>query len=350
MRLPFLLLACALLAACGARTGAANPPDMETILADRPARTLAEYGLFEDAAATRPAEGVVAYDLINPLFSDHALKDRFVFVPAGRKATYSGTGVLGFPVGTVLVKTFSFAPDLRHPARDPYKIETRLLIRKTDGWEAIPYIWNEDRTEAVYAPAGRQMDISFTDPAGTPLTIRYAVPNKNQCKTCHQSGDDVLPIGPKARNLNHDGPAGVNQLADWRDRGMLDGVPARPPAVPAVWDETLPLDARARAYLDINCAHCHKADGSASNSGLWLDWTIRSPVKLGLGKHPTAAGRGSGGRRLVVDPGHPEASILSFRMASNEPGIAMPELGRSIVDPDGLALINEWIASLEPAD
>lgn len=350
MRLPLAFIACTLLAACGARAVSGSGPDLETILAAKPAPTLAGYGLFTDAAATQPADGVVPYDLINPLFSDHALKDRFVFVPEGETAEYSETDALGFPVGTVLVKTFSFAPDLRIPANGQYKVETRILIHKADGWEAIPYVWNEAGTEAVYAPAGKQMDISFTDPAGTPLTIRYAVPNKNQCKTCHQSGDDVLPIGPKARNLNHDGPAGVNQLTDWQTRGMLDGVPAHPPVVPAAWDTALPLEARARAYLDINCAHCHKADGSASNSGLWLDWNIKSPVKLGLDKHPTAAGRGSGGHLLVIEPGHPEKSILSFRMASDEPGIAMPELGRSIVDPDGLALINEWIASLEASE
>ena len=344
------LCGCALLAACNARTGAEVGPDESVILSETPARTLAEYGLFKDASADTPADSVVPYDLINPLFSDHAIKHRFVFVPKGNTATYSDKDVFGFPVGTVLVKTFAFAPDMRTPTEGEYKLETRLLIHKTDGWAAFPYVWNDDGTEAVYAPAGKQVELSFTDPAGMPLTFTYAVPNKNQCKTCHQSGHDVLPIGPKARNLNHDGPAGVNQLADWRERGMLDGVPAHPPTVPDAWDTTLPLQARARAYLDINCAHCHKADGSASNSGLWLDWTIESPVKFGLGKHPTAAGRGSGGRLLVIEPGHPEQSILSFRMASDEPGIAMPELGRSLVDDNGLALINEWIASLEQPD
>ena len=109
----------------------------------------------------------------------------------------------------------------------------------------------------------------------------------------------------------------------------------------------LPLEARARGYLDINCGHCHKPDGSASNSGLWLTLEETSPVRLGLKKHPTAAGRGSGNRRYVVDPGHPEESILAFRMASTEPGIAMPELGRTLPDPVGIDLINQWIAKME---
>ncbi|KCZ50611.1 SO2930 family diheme c-type cytochrome [Hyphomonas pacifica] len=343
------LATCVLLAACGARPNMTKGPDLEVILNDIAAAELSDYGLFADLAAAKPAPGVVPYDLINPLFSDHALKTRYVFVPEGKQARYSQTDALDFPVGTVLVKTFSFAPDMRTPDTGRYKVETRLLIHKEDGWAAFPYVWNEAGTDAVYAPAGKMTDISVTDPAGEPLTIRYAVPNKNQCKTCHQSGDAVLPIGPKARNLNHDGPSGLNQLTDWQTRGILDGVPARPPAVPDVWDVSLPIEGRARAYLDINCAHCHKADGSASNSGLFLDWNEQTPVTYGVGKHPTAAGRGSGGRRIVIDPGHPETSILSFRMASDEAGIAMPELGRSVVDERGLAIVNEWIASLEPA-
>ncbi|KCZ50966.1 hypothetical protein HY29_06340 [Hyphomonas beringensis] len=343
------LATCMLLAACGARSDGSEGPDLEVILDGSAAPKLSDYGLFTDLGAAKPAAGVVPYDLINPLFSDHALKTRYVFVPEGQKAKYSQTDALDFPVGTVLVKTFSFAPDLRAPDTDRYKVETRLLIHKENGWAAFPYVWNEAGTDAVYAPAGKMVDISFTDPGGDPLTIRYAVPNKNQCKTCHQSGDAVLPIGPKARNLNHDGPAGLNQLIDWQTRGILDGIPAHPPAVPDAWDVSLPVEGRARAYLDINCAHCHKADGSASNSGLFLDWNEKTPVTYGVGKHPTAAGRGSGGRRIVIDPGHPETSILTFRMASDEAGIAMPELGRSVVDERGLAVVNEWIASLEPA-
>lgn len=340
------LITCLLVSACGGYDRAAAP-SLETILSDTPAKTLSEYGLFTDSTAATPVKEVLAYDLVNPLFSDHAVKHRFVFVPGGEQAVYSDKEVFSFPVGTVLVKTFSFAPDMRTPDADRYKVETRLLIHKEDGWAAFPYIWNESGSEATYAPAGKQVNIDMIDPSGTPLGIRYAIPNKNQCKTCHQSGDTVLPIGPKARNLNHDGPTGFSQLSNWQARGIIDGVPAHPPVVAPVWDASLPVEPRARAYLDINCAHCHKADGSASNSGLWLGWTETEPVKLGLGKHPTAAGRGSGGRNMVVQPGRPDQSILVFRMASDEAGIAMPELGRSVIDEDGLSLVREWIESLD---
>jgi mono/diheme cytochrome c family protein len=113
------------------------------------------------------------------------------------------------------------------------------------------------------------------------------------------------------------------------------------------FDPDISLTDQARAYLDINCAHCHKPTGSASNSGLWLEWETKDAVKWGVGKHPTAAGRGSGDALVVIEPGQPERSILSYRMASDEAGIAMPELGRALIDEEGVALINAWISEME---
>jgi uncharacterized repeat protein (TIGR03806 family) len=348
-RLAFLVPALLLLAGCSARGGEVGGPDAALLLADAPAPHLADYGFFSDAAADSPATGVVPYDLINPLFSDHAIKHRFVYVPKGKAAAYSADGVMEFPVGSALIKTFAFAPDLRAPGVREYKVETRLLIHKANGWAAFPYVWNAEGTEAVYAPAGGRQAISVVGPLGAPLSIDYAIPNKNQCKTCHQDGDAVLPIGPKARNLNHDGPGHVNQVVDWQARGLLEGVPDDVPAAPAIHDVSLPVAGRARAYLDINCAHCHKATGSASNSGLWLGAGETSAVKLGIGKHPTAAGRGSGGITYVIAPGDPDRSILAHRMESSEAGVAMPELGRSVIDDEGVALVRDWITSMDAA-
>ncbi len=332
-----------LLAACGKDAGG---PDMAVILADQPAPTLAAYGLFEDESARQPADGVVAYDLVNPLFSDHASKHRLVYVPEGEAAAYREDEVFDFPVGSVLIKTFAFAPDMREPEVNERYRETRLLIRKAKGWAAFPYVWNVDETEAVYAPAGEWQALSFIDPHGEEITFDYRIPNQNQCKTCHQMGDAIEPIGPKARNLNHEGPYGHAQLADWAGRGILAGLPDAPPAVPDATDLSASLEDRARAYLDVNCAHCHRLEGSASNSGLFLGWTVDSPTMIGLGKHPTAAGRGSGHADFVIAPGAPDASILTYRMASTEAGVAMPELGRSVVDEDGVALVRAWIGGM----
>ncbi len=313
-------------------------PNLEVILAAKPAANLSAYGLFNGGA---PSENVTAYDLVNPLFTDYAQKQRHVFIPKGKHAQYNDIDAFDFPVGSVLIKTFGYAPDMRMPDTDAYKIETRLLIRKQEGWAAYPYIWNKEQAQAVYAPIGGRQQINAIGMDGEPLAFTYVVPNVNQCKTCHQSGHDITPIGPKARNLNHN-----QQIESWASLGILRGAPLSLPSVPKAFDVAGGLNDRARAYLDINCAHCHKAQGSASNSGLWLEWGETSPVKLGINKHPTAAGRGAGGFEYVIEPGHANQSILSFRMNSTKAGIAMPELGRSLAHEQGVQLIDEWIGAM----
>lgn len=350
-RLAAALLAFALIGAAPAPAPA--PVALDALLAETPAPTLAAYRLFTDAAARHPNARVTPYALNTPLFSDYALKQRYIFLPPGTKAGYRPTGVLDLPVGATLVKTFAYPADFRRPDEKVRLVETRLLIHRKDGWIALAYVWNEDQTEAVLKRAGKRLDVDFIDVHGQPRHVDYAVPNANQCKECHSIGDDFSPIGPKARNLNgaYVYPEGAeNQLAHWTRTGMLAGAP--PPAQAprtAVWNHGAePLEARARAYLDGNCGHCHNARGAASNSGLFLDLEETRAPAYGVGKRPVAAGKGSGGLFFDIAPGDPDASIIVHRMASTEPGVMMPELGRSTVHEEGLALVRAYIASLKP--
>lgn len=337
--------------------GAAPPPApvaLDALLAETPAPTLSAYRLFTDPAGRSPNRGVTPYALNTPLFSDYAEKSRYVFLPPGAKARYAETGVLDFPVGTALVKTFAYPADLRRPTRNVRLVETRLLIRKAQGWTALAYVWNPEQTEAVLKRAGASLPVSLIDAQGRPLAFDYAVPNVNQCKECHSVSAVLRPIGPKARNLNGDFayPGGrENQLAHWSRTGLLEGAPS-PAAIPrtAVWnDARAPLEARAQAYLDANCGHCHNPQGMASNSGLFLQWEERDAAARGVGKRPVAAGRGSGNLEVDIAPGHPERSILLYRMASREPGVMMPELGRTLTHAEGVALIEAWLRTL-PAE
>lgn len=325
-----VLVLLGLLAACG-REQVQTAPNLDVILAEKPAEKLSDYRLFLDAGAREPADRVVGYDLINPLFSDHSEKHRYIFIPPKEMMTYHKSEAFGFPVGSVIVKTFSY---------DDNFVETRLLVHKADGWQAYPYVWDATDSEAIYTPIGADKVIETTSPIGEPLTINYSVPNKNQCKTCHGVDDAVFPIGPKARNLGR-------QPQAWVRASLLSGLPAEWPVVPYVDDEAAPLNARARAYLDINCAHCHRAGGSASNSGLWLEWDEESSRKIGINKRPTAAGRASADRLIVIEPGIPDRSIMVHRMASDEAGVAMPELGRSLVHSEGVELIEQWIEEMD---
>lgn len=337
--------------------GAAPPPApvaLDALLAETPAPTLSAYRLFTDPGGRSPNLGVTPYALNTPLFSDYAVKSRFVFLPPGTNARYVETGVLDFPVGTALVKTFAYPADLRRPTRQVRLVETRLLIRKTQGWTALAYVWNPGQTEAVLKRAGARLAIQTTDGAGKPLAFDYAVPNVNQCKECHSASGVLQPIGPKARNLNGDfayAAGRENQLAHWSRTGLLDGAP-KPSAIPrtAVWDDARePLEARAHAYLDANCGHCHNPQGMASNSGLFLQLEEHDASARGFGKRPVAAGRGSGNLEVDVAAGHPEQSILLYRMKSREPGVMMPELGRTLTHAEGVALIEAYLRKL-PAE
>lgn len=314
-------LALACLAALGLVTAAwAVTP--EAVASKRPPKLLSAWGL---------GEGVTDYDLLTPLFSDHAIKLRGVHSPS--PAIYDAEEAFDFPVGAVLVKTFAYpeGEGLR-------KIETRVLARTARGWRAWPYVWAEDQSDARLALAGARFTVEATGPDGAPLTVDYRVPNANQCKGCHALEGEITPLGPKARNLG-------DQLAGWVAAGLVTAPDGAPPA-PADW-RTGSLEERARAYLDVNCAHCHRRGGPASNSGLFLNWGQTDRTALGVGKRPVAAGRGSGGLAVDIAPGDPDASILVYRMESLEPGVMMPELGRSLRHDEGVALIRAWIAEMD---
>lgn len=328
--------------------GAAPAPVVQADLllhADAPA--LADYGLFDASGA--PAPSVMPYTLNTPLFSDHAEKSRFLWLPPGSQAQYRASGALDFPVGAVLIKRFAFRADLRDPASALTPIETRLLIHRPAGWVALSYV--EQPGGAVLKRAGARVPVRFTAADGAPVAIDYAVPNQNQCKQCHQSAEAITPIGPTAGNLNGGlGGSGPNQLMQWQARGRLAGLPATGWPRLARWDDPAePLDARARAYLAVNCGHCHNRAGLASNSGLYLNPEETEPAHLGIGKRPVAAGRGSGGLYFAIAPGEPDRSILLHRMESSEPGVMMPQFGRSLVHAEGVALIRQWIAAMPPA-
>jgi uncharacterized repeat protein (TIGR03806 family) len=319
-------------------------PSAQAILAETPPAQLSAYGFFRDGAAREPAPSVTPYLLNAALFSDGAEKLRYVYVPPGAKARYDAEAAFDFPVGSALIKTFA-TPDGSGALRF---IETRLLLRQAAGWRALPYVWRADGSDADLALAGAKRNVAH--PQAESGELGWRVPNVNQCKGCHALAGAIAPLGPKARHLNRRGPDGAAQLVAWAKAGLLDSAPAEAPKAPAPDDTAANVDARARAYLDINCAHCHNPNGPASNSGLDLSWGVADPHALGVGKRPVAAGRGSAGLAFSIAPGRPDASILLTRMESPDPGVMMPELGRTTIDAEGVALIRRWIAGMKPAD
>ncbi len=311
---------------------------------------LSDYGLFYlPLKELKPARKMMLYDLNTPLFTDYASKKRYIFIPDGSTSQYNPTESLEFPEGTILVKNFFYSE--HQLEKESMKIiETRLLIREKDNWIALTYIWNEEQTEAFLEITGGTVPVQLS---GMTQPFEYRVPTMLQCKSCHELNGEIVPIGPTVRQLNRNNnytEGTQNQLRKMIDLGWLAEYEDQNNWLKvAKWDdkETFSLEDRARAYLDINCGHCHRPGGPGKNSG--LDLTVFAPNEhsLGIMKAPVAAGAGSGGLKYDIVPGKADESILVFRMMSVNPGIMMPELGRSLIHQEGIDLIEEWIRSLD---
>ncbi|WP_375207607.1 SO2930 family diheme c-type cytochrome [Hyphococcus sp.] len=372
-----------------------QPETAPTFHAEENPERLSEWGMIAATdGALKLSEGVTPYDLATPLFSDYALKLRTVWTPDGKPAVYNANEAFDFPVGTVITKTFyyptpenAWTGDVqqgqerglhgRRMALDHLRlIETRVLVRREAGWDALPYVWNEDQSDAVLKRTGAVIPMTLTRDNGEMEPFAYLVPNANQCAGCHATNATtkaIQPIGPKARHLNKPSSFmdGFNQLDHWLAKGLLtfDGSSPHPEEARSAiakdegsalqnnenfqfprnadWtDETAPLAARARAYLDANCSHCHNPNGPADTSGLDLEPGASGPA-MGHCKAPIAAGRGTGGRPYDIVPGRPDLSITVFRMETTDPGAMMPELGRAVRHEEGVELVREWIAAMD---
>ena len=321
----------------------------DLILEDKFPKKLSSFSFFQDSSAQFPSDGVLPYELISALFSDYSYKQRWVYIPKGVQASFRQDEVFDFPVGSALIKTFYYPIDERDLNLGQRLMETRLLLRKENGWEAVSYAWNDTQDEAFIKKAGKTILNEWIDFNGDTRSVRYRVPNKNQCKECHANNDAMSPIGPKARNLNkvfQYSDESINQLTKWMKLDFISTV-SEELNTPVDWNEKNHLlDERARSYLDINCGHCHSSSGAANSTGLYLNLTETREKHIGIYKKPVATGRASGNLKYSIVPGKPEESILLQRMISTDPGIMMPESGRSLSHTEAIVLIENWISSM----
>ncbi len=148
---------------------------------------LSDYGLFKDKAVStqEPNERGFLYRLNNELFTDYAEKSRFIFLPPNTQMTYKADGVMDFPVGTIISKTFSLFMADGDPQK-PQPIETRLLIKRKQGWVASEYLWDTEKKEAFLFLGGTVRDMRILPHGkGEAINISYGVPNRRQCASCH---------------------------------------------------------------------------------------------------------------------------------------------------------------------
>lgn len=311
---------------------------------------LSDYEFFQpDIKSLQPKAALIHYELATPLFTDYAVKDRFVLLPTGKAALYKGSGLLDFPDSTIIIKNFAYT----NTHHQKINIETRMLVKDPFDhlWKVMDYLWNAEQTDAVKHITGAGVAITLLDDNGNAISTNYQVPTTNDCKRCHISNNTLTPIGVKARNLNYVQHGNTeNQLLHWASIGALDSLPAidKVAQLPDWKDAThFSLEQRARAYIDVNCAHCHNATGDAANTGLYLEYEQTDITHLGFMKEPVSAGGGAGGLNYDIIPGDAAHSIFAYRMNSTEPGTAMPELARTVIHKEGVQLIVDWINSMK---
>jgi uncharacterized repeat protein (TIGR03806 family) len=328
-------------------------------------RKLSQTGLFKDTARHIPETGVIPYSVNAELWSDGAIKERFLAIPGEGKIEYETVtypqpapgAVPGwrFPNGTVLVKTFALETE---PGRTR-RLETRLLVAERVAgteeygdqvWNGYTYIWNEDQTDAELADA-KGVDQEFTRKTATGETKqRWHFPSRAECSLCHtMTAKYALGVTTAQLNRDHDyGGVVANQLATWEHIGLLDRKLPKPPAqlekLADYRDPTASLEARARAYLHANCSHCHRKWGGG-NAEFQLLHTL--PLRE-LGIINTKPGQGTfdlNDPRILV-PGDPDRSLLLHRMTRLGLG-RMPHIASNVVDEDGVKLIRDWIQAMK---
>ncbi|MBK8251105.1 MAG: hypothetical protein IPK82_00350 [Polyangiaceae bacterium] len=342
------------LSACADQESTLPPTQCTPSSGALPHEKLSEYCFFEgEMKNLTPAYGVVEFQVAAPLWSDHAEKQRLIKLPAEGKIHFTPDENWEYPVGTILVKTFSFRDDFRDSTSPRHTLETRLLILGEAGWSSEIYRWNDEQTDAARMIAGERVDVTYIDEDGVSNSEEYIVPNQNQCKSCHERNDKQTFLGPFTQQLNRtvtvNGEA-KNQLTHLAELGLFDSDFSVDESLPAFADPfgDAPVDERARAYLHANCSHCHRPGGGGGPSGLvLLEWE-KTPLKNGICKESAAAGQGTGGHTFDIVPGAPDESIIVFRMSSTDPDIKMPELPNRVPDKKGVALIKEWIGAMSP--
>lgn len=326
-------------------------------------RRLSETGLFASVKDHAVAPGVLSYSINAPAWADGTLAQRYVAIPGREQLdVYESTDVqIGyikgewkFPANSVLMKTVSIelTPG---DAASRRRLETQLLHYDVDTWKAYNYIWNEDQTDAALAPdKASTATLTIRDrqaPGGTRRQTWHHVSRK-QCIICHTTRAGTVH-GFKVQQLNraHDykdiavGGIVADQLGTLDHVGLFaKGLPQERTAWPNPHDEDAALGARARSYLHVNCAHCHRRGGGGTAA-----FDIRYENSLQetnlIGQRPTQGTFGIHSAQVVA-AGDPYRSVLYYRMAKLGPG-HMPQFGSQVVDRRGLKLIHDWIAQLE---
>jgi len=294
---------------------------------------LSGTGCVSAADASKPAAGLIPYDVAAPFWSDGATKERWLAIPNGTSISVGADGDFTFPSGTVLMKHFRLNGSL---------IETRLFMRHPDGdWAGYTYEWNAQHTDATLVQGGKTVAIGAQN---------WIFPSGDDCLRCHTAAAGNA-LGPESAQLNHDftyastGRA-ANELLTLDKIVMFTtplGDPASQPVLPDPFG-TAALAQRARAYLHTNCSQCHRPNGPTSST-MDLRYSTALANTAACDALPQSGDLGIGAAARIIAPGSAASSVLLARINRRDAN-QMPPLATNVVDTAGVQLISDWIASV----
>ncbi len=305
-----------------------------------PQPSLAATGCFDvTQMPPRPAADLVPYDLNSPLWSDAALKRRWVRLPAGQTLGYTGVGSLDLPVGTIVVKEFSYV-QTPGDATTRRPVETRFLVKRDDaGWEGFSYEWQPTFADATLLDEPATKRVTWPYAGGADGGHRQIYPTRDQCGTCHvAAAGNVLGLQAGQLNRSHDyGGVFDNQLRTLEHLGLFGAESAADAGrFTNPNDTTEPLYRRVRGYLASNCSQCHRPGGQRPTR----DFRWETPLP---DTHLCDAGSPFGAE---ITPGDSMMSLLPAKMEGIGAGNRMPPLATDVIDDVALGLVREWIDSL----
>lgn len=323
-------------------------------------RKLSQTGLFQSAVDETPARGVVEYEINAHHWADHTQSRQWLAVPGNEQLTILDSsdwktgqveGHFQFPHNTVLAKTVYYHDD-PDDLRSTRRLETQLLHLNGDDWNAYNYVWNDSQSEAILQDnKGIDREILLVDPrspgAANKQTWHHA--SRDECLLCHiWSASTVhgFKLDQLHRAVPSDGAAQIDQheqIDQLADLGLFAVEVSKPDPAVSPKDPTASLEQRARSYLHMNCAHCHRRGGGGTApfelvGDLPLD-------QLNVIDVPPSQGDFGLTSPAVVASGDPYRSVLMYRLVKSGRG-HMPQFGPSLVDEFGVALIRDWIESL----
>lgn len=326
-------------------TPGANP--VPQFLSQNPTLLQAGLGYVDDVVP----KGLFPYKTHSQLWTDGARKERFFATPGVQPLTYTAVDAWLFPTGSITIKNFIIPIDARTPDSTLQRVETRIFVKFATGWQGYSYRWNEAQTDAELLPSfGDAREFNVIDSAGQPATYVWNYPARGQCFACHDRDANVV-LGITTTQLNWDytfphNSVTQNHLTAFQSIGLFDselpGPPETLPSRPNHLDQTAPLEARLHSYIATNCGICHRPMGSSGVQNMDFRWetppALWNALYVPMNKQYPSLSLTS-----RLQPGNPDASGM---VRLTEVGL-MPCIGVTVPDPDGVALLREYVQTLQ---